>query len=59
METAVAVEVEVSGGRENGVNLGLEPGSKLGKLSKFGDRLALKGLGDRLLDIGEVEDEGR
>lgn len=57
-DTAVAVGGDSSGGRENGVSLGLEPGRRLGRFKRLGERLALKGLGDRLVDIGEVEDEG-
>jgi len=55
---AVAMGGVRRGGNEKAASLGLEPlGNRLGKFRRLGDRLALKGLGERLVDIKEVDEE--
>ena len=60
LETAIAKAGPVAGGRETAVRLGLgDWGNRLGKLSNMDARLDLgpPGLGDLLVDLGEVEDD--
>jgi len=55
---AVAMGGVGRGGNEKAASLGLELlGNRLGKFRRLGDRLALKGLGERLVDIKEVDEE--
>jgi len=55
---AVAIGGVRSGGNEKAASLGLEPlGNRLGRFRRVGDRLDLKGLGERLVDIGEADEE--
>ena len=60
LETAIAKVGPVGGGRETAVRFGLvDWGKRLGKLSKVDARLDLgpPGLGDLLVDLGEVEED--
>lgn len=60
LETAIAKVGPVAGGRETAVRLGLvDWGRRLGKLSNMDTRLDLgpPGLGDLLVDLGEVEED--
>jgi hypothetical protein len=55
---AVAMGEVRGGGNEKAASFGLEPlGNRLGRFRRLGDRLALKGLGERLVDIGEADEE--
>ena len=60
LETAIAKAGPVAGGRETAVRFGLvDWGKRLGKLSNVDARLDLgpPGLGDLLVDLGEVEED--
>jgi len=60
LETAIAKLGPVAGGRDTAVRLGLvDWGRRLGKLSNMDARLDLgpPGLGDLLVDLGEVEED--
>jgi len=60
LETAMAKVGPVAGGRETAVRFGLvDWGKRLGRLSNMDARLDLgpPGLGDLLVDLGEVEEE--
>lgn len=60
LETAMAKEGPVAGGRDTAVRFGLvDWGRRLGRLSNMEARLDLgpPGLGDLLVDLGEVEED--
>lgn len=60
LETAIAKVGPVAGGRDTAVRFGLvDWGKRLGKLSNTDARLDLgpPGLGDLLVDLGEVEED--
>jgi len=60
LETAIAKVGPVAGGRETAVRFGLvDWGKRLGRLSNMDARLDLgpPGLGDLLVDLGEVEED--
>ena len=60
LETAMAKAGPVTGGRDMAVRFGLvDWGKRLGKLSNVDARLDLgpPGLGDLLVDLGEVEED--
>lgn len=60
LETAIAKVGPVAGGRDMAVRLGLADwGRRLGRLSNMDARLDLcpPGLGDLLVDLGEVEED--